>query len=187
LRALEQRSHRDARCNTAGAAGVPWTLCALLCAFVEVSAAYAQPAATLNGYRATPLPGDGFVVSGAAPSAHLELSLQLHADYANDPLVFEGVAGEGGTERAALVSDQLTLHPMVTLGLFDSALVFVGMPVHVMMKGPRLWPAARRSPAAFLRERPQLRAPRARAQRLPRRRYESRARPSARERRERSC
>jgi hypothetical protein len=83
LRALEQRSHRDARCNTAGAAGVPWTLCALLCAFVEVSAAYAQPAATLNGYRATPLPGDGFVVSGAAPSAHLELSLQLHADYAN--------------------------------------------------------------------------------------------------------
>ncbi len=110
--------------------------CALLAVFA--SPVLAQTAATLNGYRATPLPSDGFVVSGAGVGKHLELSLQLHADYADDPLVYEDIAGASGTERVALVSDQLTLHPTVALGLYDSAVVFVGMPVHAMMKGTAL-------------------------------------------------
>lgn len=110
--------------------------CAL--AFAFTPPALAQRAATLNGYRATPMPSDGFVVSGADPGKHLELALQLHADYANDPLVYEDIAGAVGTERVALVSDQLTLHPSVALGLFGSAMVFMALPVHAMMAGTAL-------------------------------------------------
>jgi outer membrane protein OmpA-like peptidoglycan-associated protein len=125
------RQPRSAATTIAAALGIAWAVQA-------ATLAHAQQAATLNGYRAAPLPSDGFVLSGADVGKHLELSLQLHADYANDPLVFEDVAGQVGTERVALVSDQLTLHPSVALSLYDAAVVYLAMPVHAVLTGTRL-------------------------------------------------
>jgi outer membrane protein OmpA-like peptidoglycan-associated protein len=107
-------------------------------AFVHAAPVVAQTGATLESFRPARSPADAFGVNGGDPGKHLELNLQLYLDYANDPLVYEDVAGDADTELVALVSDQLTMHALASLGLFDAAMLFIGMPLNLVMSGEEL-------------------------------------------------
>lgn len=97
--------------------------------------AHAQASAVLNHYRAAPRADDGFMLNAASTGPHLGFEAALHLDYANDPLVYEELASESGTELTALVSDQLTANAVFSLGLYDSALIYAGLPVTLVMTG----------------------------------------------------
>ncbi|HMI91767.1 MAG TPA: transporter, partial [Polyangiales bacterium] len=98
----------------------------------------AQTGATLESFRPARSPADAFGVNGGDPGEHLELNLQLYLDYANDPLVYEDVSGDADSELVALVSDQLTMHALASLGLYDAAMLFIGLPLNLVMSGEAL-------------------------------------------------
>jgi outer membrane protein OmpA-like peptidoglycan-associated protein len=58
----------------------------------------------------------------------------VHVDYANDPLVLI-LERNGTTEVGAVVAHQVTAQATVYLGLFDTALAFVQLPINLMMTG----------------------------------------------------
>jgi len=107
-------------------------------AVTHAGAVRAQTGATLETFRPARSPADAFGVNGGDPGQHLELNLQLYLDYANDPLVYEDVSGDSDTELVALVSDQLTLHALASLGLYDAVMLFIGMPLNLVMNGEAL-------------------------------------------------
>ncbi|MEM9861101.1 MAG: OmpA family protein [Myxococcota bacterium] len=86
---------------------------------------------TLNRFRASETPGDSFAISDPADQGHLRIGAQLHLEYANDPLVVE----EDGREISTVVSDQLSLHLGISLGLFDRLVLFVGAPIDLFFDG----------------------------------------------------
>lgn len=104
----------------------------------EEAKAQARESVSVNQYRPAPLSSDGFVIAGPEVPPHLTPDAQLHVEYSNDPLVFEGTPGSADTEQRALVSDQLTAHLVAALGLFDRLAVFGTMPVHLVLRGERL-------------------------------------------------
>ena len=63
-------------------------LLAALLAFAMPALASAQ-SYTLNRFHASESPDDAFHVSRPDAMGHLNLGVQLHLDYANDPLVYE--------------------------------------------------------------------------------------------------
>ncbi len=99
---------------------------------------HAAPSSTLDQYRPAPRPEDGFASSGAEVGPHLGYSAELQLDYASDPLVFENVAGRSSSQSVELVSDQLTAHALVSLGLYEIALLYAGLPVNLVMSGQTL-------------------------------------------------
>jgi outer membrane protein OmpA-like peptidoglycan-associated protein len=111
---------------------------ATLCV-VGGAAVRAQPAATLEQYEPAPRPQDGFALSSGETGPHLHLAAQLHIDYARNPLLYERVAGQASS-RVALVSDQVTSHAALSLGLFGFALLYVALPVDLWMHGNVLGP-----------------------------------------------
>src|SRR5689334_3404655 len=99
-------------------------------AFVACAArANAQSSASIERYNPAPRAEDGFALSGADPGPHLHYAANLQLDYARNPLVYENVAGDAGTTRLSLVSDQLRAHLALSLGLFDATLLYVALPV----------------------------------------------------------
>lgn len=92
----------------------------------------------MDGYRAAPGPADGFVVDSAEVGSHLGYAARLHVTYTNDALVYEDAAGFSQSERTRLVGDQLRLHPLLALGLWERALVFASVPLDVVMDGQPL-------------------------------------------------
>jgi outer membrane protein OmpA-like peptidoglycan-associated protein len=98
----------------------------------------AQESAALNTYAPAEHPGDGFLLSSGRPTPHLGVAAQLHVDYANDPLVYEDVAGRIDSELVTLVSDQVTSHLAVSLGVGDIAMLYAGWQLHLVMLGDRL-------------------------------------------------
>jgi outer membrane protein OmpA-like peptidoglycan-associated protein len=110
------------------------------CAFLSLAhgVASASPSARLDQYRPAPRPDDAFGLSSGDVGAHLEYSGELHVDYARDPLVYENIAGRSSTQRIALVRDQAVAHAAIALGLYDRALVYLGLPVDLAMSGTPL-------------------------------------------------
>ncbi len=92
----------------------------------------------LNQYQGAPTPEDGFAVMRPVVPGHLRFSTRLHVDYANDPLVFEDVAGQAGSERTSVVRDQLTANVALSLGLSQAWLIYAGLPIDLLMKGDTL-------------------------------------------------
>lgn len=92
----------------------------------------------LNLYDPAASPESGFALERPERRPHLAPSLQLQLDYSNDPLVYETTVGSTGSERIALVGDQLTAHLGATLGLGDRFLTYLALPVHLVMEGSRL-------------------------------------------------
>jgi len=93
--------------------------------------ATAQEAATLNAFRAAPTPTDDFHLSRPTDQGHQRFAVQAHADYANDPLIFE--ADDGQTWR--VVAHQLNVNLAASLGLLDRVVAFAGLPIVAVMEG----------------------------------------------------
>ncbi len=104
-----------------------WALCATVAA--------AQPAATLDRFRAAPTPEDDLHLARATDLGHLRLGAHLVFDYGLDPLVYESVSGDSGTEGFAVVRHQLVGTLGLSLGLFDRVVVFAGLPATLVMDG----------------------------------------------------
>jgi len=84
-------------------------------------------------YRAAETPQGGFAVSRPNDQGHLNLSVQLHADYALAPLVLTDRPGGGDPPR--LVSDLLGLRAGIAFGLIDRLVIFGSLPVIALMEG----------------------------------------------------
>jgi outer membrane protein OmpA-like peptidoglycan-associated protein len=113
-------------------------LLAPLAALLLAGQVEAQASVALNRYRGAPRPQDGFALSGGDVGPHLGYAVSLRLDYADDPLVYEDVVGESDTELIALVDHQVTSNLALSLGLYDTALLYAGLPVHLAMDGERL-------------------------------------------------
>jgi outer membrane protein OmpA-like peptidoglycan-associated protein len=90
---------------------------------------------TLDRYSPAELPSDGFVVSRPNDLGSGRWALQLHVEYANDPLVAELNPGKTSSERAAVVSDQAVAHLEFALGIADRLVLFTGLSANLLMKG----------------------------------------------------
>lgn len=109
----------------------------LLCLCAIPMAAMAQ-SLTLNQVQGAPLPDDGFAVMRPVVPGSMRFSARLHLDYANDPLVFEDVAGQSDSERTSVVRDQLSATAVVALGATETTMVYAGFPIDLLMKGDSL-------------------------------------------------
>lgn len=112
-------------------------LAAVIAGMLGFSAgAAAQPgSATLNQFRASETPNDGFAMSRPDDLGHMDLGAQLHVDYANDPLVYETSLGDSDSEATQVVSDELTAQVGLAFGLFDRLVIYAGLPVVLWMNG----------------------------------------------------
>lgn len=112
-------------------AGLLVSVVAFVIPSAVVSESRAQEAATLNPFRAAPTPSDDFHLSRPIDQGHDRFAVQAHADYANDPLLFEADSGPD----ARIVAHQLNFNLAVSLGLIDRVVVFAGIPIVAMMRG----------------------------------------------------
>jgi outer membrane protein OmpA-like peptidoglycan-associated protein len=127
--ALRSRRRRSARAHTRRR----WLLLAAA-GGVLAGQQRAQAQVALDQFRAAPLASDGFAVGRPTVLPHLTVGAVLEVEYANDPLVYERVAGDPDTEEHVVEHD-LVLHGIVALGLWDRVTLVLGVPVHLMMKG----------------------------------------------------
>ncbi|MBO6940719.1 MAG: OmpA family protein [Deltaproteobacteria bacterium] len=90
---------------------------------------------SLNRFRPSETTEDGFAISRPTDLGHLRPSVQLHLDYAHDPLVYEELRGGSSDDRVSIVRHQLVGHLGVALGLYDRLVVFAGLPAHLYVDG----------------------------------------------------
>ncbi|NOY90576.1 MAG: OmpA family protein, partial [Deltaproteobacteria bacterium] len=100
-------------------------------------ASSAQAQVEIDRFRPSEVATEGFSVSNAQSLGHMRYSLSLNLDYANDPLVFESVAGDRSSESARLVANQLVAHVGGAIGLFDRLVLYGGLPVNALQSGDR--------------------------------------------------
>jgi len=105
-----------------------------LTALASRSSIAAAQSTTLDAFRPAASPRDGFALQSTETAGRLRLDAQLYLDYANDPLVYEYVAGSSANQRR-IVANQLALHALVSLTVRDRALVYIGLPVNAVMSG----------------------------------------------------
>ncbi len=91
----------------------------------------AQDTVALDSFRAAETTDDGFHISRPDDIGHLKFHAQLHLDYANDPLVYEGA----GDQRGASVQHQLIGNLGLSFGLFDRLVIFAGLPLALVSSG----------------------------------------------------
>jgi outer membrane protein OmpA-like peptidoglycan-associated protein len=96
------------------------------------SRAHAQVA--LDQFRLAPLWTDGFAISRPVVLPHATVGALLALEYANDPLVYERTPRDPDSEEH-VVSDDLVLHAVIAVGLWDRVTFFAGIPVHLVMSG----------------------------------------------------
>jgi outer membrane protein OmpA-like peptidoglycan-associated protein len=89
----------------------------------------------LNRYAAAETVFDGFALSRPDDLGDGRFGINLHLDYANDPLVLELRSGSSGSELASVVSDELVAHMNLALGLWSRLIVFGGVDAILLMKG----------------------------------------------------
>ena len=90
---------------------------------------------TLNRYRPSPVITDDWHLSRPTDHGHLRISAQLHLDYANDPLVYEMVAGDRDSESLSVVEHQLNATAGFAIGIIDRLVIYAGLPVTLVMNG----------------------------------------------------
>jgi hypothetical protein len=103
------------------------------CLLCLVSSGSAQ--ITLDRYVPTPLASDGFTLSRPERTGHLRFGALLYLEYAKDPVVWETKLHTDTAGTYPLVSDQLVLHPNVSLGLFDRLLAYAQLPINAVVAG----------------------------------------------------
>jgi hypothetical protein len=109
---------------------------ALALVLLGAAPAYAQTdAVTLDQYRATPSPRDGFHVNRPRVLGHLDYAAQLTLDYALNPLVYETDPGDAGSERYSVVRHQLVGAGVFSVGFFDRLMVYAVVPASLVMRG----------------------------------------------------
>lgn len=107
-------------------------------ALLTLAAASAPATAWADGFdlqQFSPMPnlsGNLYSTASADVAPHLEWSALAMFNYANNPLVLNDDDGE---RLSTLVSDQATLHLMLSLGLFDWVDVGVDVPLLVWQEG----------------------------------------------------
>lgn len=89
----------------------------------------------LDRYQASERTLDGFAISRPDDQGHLRFGVQLHLDYARNPLVLETMQPSADSEILAIVRDQLVGHVNVSVGFFERLVVYGGVPVNLMMNG----------------------------------------------------
>ncbi len=114
-----------------------WLLGWSLALTLAASHASAQGGAggRLNLFDAAETGRGDLALSRARDVGHGRLGVLLSADYANDPLVYERRLGDAGSERAAVVGDQLDVSLTVHASLWNRLLFFVGLQVTAWMDG----------------------------------------------------
>jgi outer membrane protein OmpA-like peptidoglycan-associated protein len=113
----------------------PWLSTIAAAVLLSPVGAAAQPRGTLDRFRAAPTPEDDFHVSRPNDLGHLRFGAQLAVDYALDPLVYEGIAGDSASELFPIVEHHVVGTLGVSLGLFDRVIVYGGLPVSFAMSG----------------------------------------------------
>ena len=103
--------------------------------FAALGSASAQRI-TLDRYKPAETTEDGFHVSRANDQGHMNFGAQFHFDYAVDPLTVERPSLLG-TELFDIVDNHAVGHFVFSLGLFDSLVLFAGLPVTFLMDGDR--------------------------------------------------
>ncbi|MEM9188713.1 MAG: OmpA family protein [Myxococcota bacterium] len=89
----------------------------------------------MTRFFASETPEDDFAMSRPTDLGHLRYGLQLHVDYANDPLVFETEFGDADSEDARVVAHQLTGNLGLSFGLYERLVIFAGLPVVLVQEG----------------------------------------------------
>lgn len=89
----------------------------------------------LDQYTPAEQARDGFALRRPTSLGHLKLGGQLQLAYSMNPLVVEETQGDADTERFKVVSNQLTAHAVVSLGLWDRLVLFGHLPVVIVMEG----------------------------------------------------
>ena len=112
-----------------------WTLGLLTLALflLQASTGHAQ-GLNLDRYRAAETPEDGFTLSRPDDMGHLRVGAHLHLDYGYNPLVFEDELGNADTQVGAIVAHMLVANIAASLGIFDRATIFLGLPVNLVMQ-----------------------------------------------------
>lgn len=107
----------------------------LACLWMIAAPAWAQDSIDLNRYSPAPLGTDGFGVGHAGEGVSGEWDLQLQANYAHDPLVFETTSGDSGSESLSVVRHHLIAHILASGYVLPQLALFAEMPVHLWMEG----------------------------------------------------
>ena len=88
----------------------------------------------LDQFRLAPLWTDGFGLSRPVVLPHATVGALVALEYANDPLVYERTPRDPDSEEH-VVSDDLVLHAVIAVGLWDRVTFYAGIPVHLIMTG----------------------------------------------------
>jgi hypothetical protein len=117
----------------------------LLSLALGVAAQWPSPAlsqsVTLDQFRPAETAEDGFATSQPDDRGHLRAGAVLGLDYALNPLVYERVRGDGGTELLSVVEHQLAAHVGLSFALWDRLVLYTGLPVNLAMSGASTVPA----------------------------------------------
>ena len=123
--------------NDSGGYGVRsfWIAGYTLLGCLIASSGLAQSSATLNRFSAAETPEDDFHLSRPSALGDPGLGVQVHVDYANDPLVVEANLGDPSSEIARVVEHQLNGTLGISLGVLDRLVLSVGLPVVFVQRG----------------------------------------------------
>jgi outer membrane protein OmpA-like peptidoglycan-associated protein len=95
--------------------------------------ASAQRVTELDRYRPAELATDGFGVGSAQDQGHLNFGARIELDYARNPLVLDV---RNATPRyTPIVENQLVVHGVFSLGLWNRLVVTAGLPVTLWSNG----------------------------------------------------
>jgi outer membrane protein OmpA-like peptidoglycan-associated protein len=95
----------------------------------------ARSQATLEQFSASPTLRDGFAIARPERPGHLDLGGYLALDYAHEPLVLNTQVDDGPSARTVVVKHQSVAQALLSLGLWQRALLFVRVPLVLAMRG----------------------------------------------------
>lgn len=92
----------------------------------------------MQHYRPAERNTDGFFVARPTDGGHQRLELQLHGNYALDPLVYSVRMPSGEETRYSAIRHHAALDLVAAYSLFDRLVLFGGLPANVVMRGEEL-------------------------------------------------
>lgn len=111
-----------------------WVLCIVLAITAGIgTVAQAQGSVPVSGFTPSETAEGGFAISRPDDLGHLRWSGQVYLDYANSP--FKTIVPDPAIGKHAFVSDHLSAHVGVALGLVDRLVLHIGLPVSLAMNG----------------------------------------------------
>jgi large repetitive protein len=109
--------------------GLAWT-CVVLFGWVGLASAQV----TLDRYVPAPMAEDGFKLARPEDPGDVRFGAQLQLDYARNPLIWVTNLDSPDRGRSyAVVQNQLVIHPIVSLGMWNRVLFFVHLPLNAVV------------------------------------------------------